>query len=205
MEKPESLTKTTTLYEVQPASCRAPLPYKELDFNDWFKEKHPHKMEAIKRVMFFDPTELYARIAHLIDPYARHQGLQMDQVFPRTDNGDCVCGCGLKGKEYSTGKYQKYHSDVCRSFTSDVLSILNNYFKVPSKYITRYAGDKCVGCGGSNWLELDHIVGVKHGGGGSWLSNYEWKCKDCHREKTNKDFGFKSNKENPDNQLKIID
>jgi len=92
---------------------------------------------------------------------------------------------------------------VCANFASNVCSILNNNFQVPSKYITHYYGYKCSVCDGKDNLELDHLHGVKQGGGGAWLSNYKWKCKTCHVDKTNQTFGRKQYKQSSQQELKF--
>jgi 5-methylcytosine-specific restriction endonuclease McrA len=49
----------------------------------------------------------------------------------------------------------------------------------------------CAACGKHveywNW-DADHIVEVRHGGGGRDLSNYQVLCKKCHRHKTKRNF-----------------
>jgi len=173
------------ILEVQPKECRMPLPRKKIDWSDWLKSSRPESIKKFERVMFFDPTELYKQIQHRIDPYRRMGGLAMHDLFPKAD-GVCACGCGVKPKSYQSGNTQrKWANNICSGFAGDVLSILNNYFQVPGDYISRYYGEKCSECEETNGLELDHIVGVKHGGGHGWLSNYLWRCKKCHRKKTN--------------------
>lgn len=183
-------------------NTRAPLIKKEIMWSDWHRER-PELIKRFERVLFFDPSELYSKIEHLIKPTHRHQGLGMDVLFPKIEKF-CACGCGklaVQSTEFKedgvTPTWQrKWHSDECGAFAGDVLSIINNYFGKPAKYIDLYYGHKCVNCDSTHQLELDHIVGVKHGGGGCWLSNYEWKCAKCHREKTNSDFGFKQQNKN---------
>ncbi len=172
-----------------------PLEKKKIQWSEWHIER-PHLIEKFERILFFDPTALYERIGHLIDPHKRHQSLGMETLFPKIEKF-CACGCGKLAKQSDVFKedgitptwQRKWHSDVCGAFASDVLSIINNYFGRPTFYIKLYNGHKCVGCSHETYdLELDHIIGVKQGGGGCWLSNYEFKCKKCHVSKTNKDF-----------------
>jgi 5-methylcytosine-specific restriction endonuclease McrA len=190
------------LFEIQPASCRQPLVRKELDLEWHRKKKDDKKIQVIERVMFFDPTELYSRISHLIDPNKRHQSIQMEQMFPKLE-GICACGCGEKPQGSKEGEeriwQRKWFNNECNDFASNVLSIINNYYEVGKKYITWYHGNKkCIKCSNISFLELDHIIPVKHGGGGCWLSNYEWKCKECHVDKTNSDFNRKKYSGNKD-------
>lgn len=168
-----------------------PLGKKEIAWSEWYADK-PHLIRRFERVLFFDPAPVYARVGHLIDPFKRHAGLSMEQVFPKLE-GQCACGCDKPPKS-GEGWQRKWATDECQEFASDVLSIINNYFGKPAKYITRYAGEVCSECTNTHCLELDHIVGVKQGGGGCWLSNYRWLCKDCHTDKTNKDFKRKEYK-----------
>ncbi len=177
------------------------LPKKEISWSPYYAER-PDKIKAIERVLYYDPSALYDRISHKINPFKRHQGLQMDDLFPHTHSDVCACGgCGEMPKQFSEGKFHKWAHQSCSQFAGHILSIINNYFGVPATYINHYAGHVCCQCSETNGLELDHIVGVKHGGGGSWLSNYRWLCSAHHRNKTNESFGFKEHKNKT--QLKI--
>lgn len=170
-----------------------PLSKKDIIWDEWYSDK-PELIKLYERVLYFDPTDLYVKIAPKMDYKKRHQGLGMDVVFPKI-YGICACGCGEKTKIYSPTSSKKFASDGCQKFASDILSIINNYFGKPAKYMKIYSGHVCDECKDESkkyTLELDHIVGVAHGGGGCWLSNYRWLCKDCHNAKTNKSFGHKS-------------
>lgn len=178
----------------------SPLPKKKIEYTDWQKQKCDTK--RWERVLFFNPKKLYKRLGDKLDPYKRHQGFSMDLLFPQQP-GRCACGCKVKPKTYgSDGKTFKWATESCSGFASDVLSIINNYFGKPAFYISLYYGHKCSECPETKMLELDHIVGVKHGGGGCWLSNYRWLCKACHTKKTNKDFKRKEFKQT--NQLNLL-
>lgn len=216
--KKQTYSYMSNFLTIQPASCRAPLKplcggrdeflvcdivlpkwYKE---NEW-KESDKRYIETTRRVLAFDPTALYERIAPYCDPYRRHQGLSVDRMFPKVETY-CSCGCGekaqagtnppivKKGIEVSPAStwQRKWASDICHSVAGHVVSIINNYFQKPAQFIDLYAGHVCCVCQTTEGLELDHVVGVKHGGGGSWLSNYRWLCVACHRAKTNASFGF---------------
>lgn len=171
-----------------------PLPEKEIVFDAWYAAKHPDRLPMMKRVLFFDPTPLYERVKDKINPNKRHQGIQMEDIFPKQDVPVCACGCG-KPTDHGANKdgsklwHRKWAHDNCQRFANDVLSIMNNYFGKPAYYVSLYWGEKCCQCPNTTMLELDHIVRVKHGGGACWLSNYRWLCKDCHNKKTNQDFG----------------
>ncbi len=167
-----------------------PLPSKIIEYDEWFRDKNPSKIEVINRVLSLNPSALYEKIMHKIDPYKRHQSIQVDDLFPKT-KGKCACGCDVVPPSFANGSNRKFANDNCKSFANDVVSIINNYFQKPAYYITHYYGKKCAECDEVNYLELDHIVGVKHGGGGSWLCNYRWLCKKHHVNKTAESFGHK--------------
>lgn len=183
-----------------------PLSEKEIQFSDWFIEKHSDKIPVVKRVLFYDPTPLYEKVAHKIEPTKRHQSIQMEDIFPKTNNGICACGCGVGTKKHSETYFSKWATQQCNQFANDVLSIMNNYFGKPAYYISLYYGKICCECLDpiACDLELDHIIGVKHGGGACWLSNYQWRCKACHNKKTNKDFGRKEFNKSGKDQLKLL-
>lgn len=163
---------------------REPLPYKELNLKP---------LRA--RVLFFDPAPVYARIT--VDPYKRVQSISMSHTFPSVPC-ECACGCGEK----LTGKKTRWHSQVCMDFAYHVTSIICGRFDVVKSYLNRYYEWRCMDCGcedqlretKNGWIsdiQIDHIIGVKHGGGGCWLSNYRLRCHACHVKKTNTDFNRK--------------
>lgn len=157
--------------------------------NEWVRTNHPDILIKWKRVLFFDPTDIYDRIHDQINPYQRILSIPVEVMFPSIE-GMCACGCGkpLEGRQI------RWANEHCSSFAWDVRNIICNAHQRPTKYIHRYFGKQCMECTEELGQELDHIIGVKHGGGGCWLSNFKWVCKKCHRNKTNKDFGFKKEK-----------
>jgi 5-methylcytosine-specific restriction endonuclease McrA len=155
------------------------------------------------RILTFDPAEIYNRLEGRRDPYKRNQSVPIDLIFPDQD-GKCACGCGT----ILTGRRKRYATDVCKSFVLRVYFILRGDSDVITRVIGAVYGHKCCMCGKTSMeldrpnirddrtpIELEHTLPVKHGGGGSWLSNYTLMCYLCHREKTNKDFGYKSKQE----------
>lgn len=143
--------------------------------------------ETTIRVLYFDPTDIYNRINHLLDPYKRFQSIPIVEIFPFNKiQNRCDCGC----EKELTGRQRRWHDSYCRRFATAVWAIICGYNSTIYNYVTDYYGNKCLKCG-SDGIEIDHIIGVKHGGGGSWLSNYKPLCTLCHRQKTNKDFGWK--------------
>jgi len=182
------------ILDIQPEWCRNPLPKKKIEYDDWEKE-HPEYIEKWEKVLFFDPIDIYDRIANLVDPHERILSISVGEMFPDI-KGYCACGCGVK----LTGRRRRWASNVCGTFAFDIRSIICNTYQRASFYIEMYFGICCIKCGG-NGVQLDHIFPVKHGGGGSWLSNYQFLCNRCHRTKTNKDFNWKGESHG---QLKLI-
>ena len=170
------------LFEIQPEWCRQKIDTPPID-----KYILPYQ----KKVIEFDPSVIYQRINELnvARPFERHHSIGMALLFP--PNGSfCACGCG----ELLTGRRRRWASDDCNNFADSVFSIIAGYRDTIAFYIGLIKGYSCIKCNKSNDCELDHIHPIKFGGGNSWLSNYEFKCKPCHREKTNTDFGFKKPK-----------
>lgn len=168
-----------------------PLPKKKIRYTEW-QLKYKENIKMWERVLFYNPKKLYKQLGDKLDKNKRHAGISMDQLFPKID-GKCSCGCKLIPPS-GEGWQRKWAKSECQSFASNVLSIINNYFGKPAFFISLYYGKKCCKCDSTIDLELDHIIGVKHGGGGCWLSNYRWLCKVCHNDKTNQDFKRKDYK-----------
>lgn len=141
-----------------------------------------------QRILFFDPSEVYSRIENKIDPFKRHQNnLSIAMLFPKNTDGICRCGCGEKSK-------LSWASSDCSDFAYRVYDIIS-YGTSRARFLMKmYYGDLCQNNCGNEWSDIDHIIPVKHGGGGCWLSNFKPLCKECHRDKTNKDFGYVSYK-----------
>jgi hypothetical protein len=163
----------------------APLPFKEVESKDYQK-----------RVLFFDPTEAYSRVK--INHFSRHPYVSIVALFP-DQNGLCACGCG----NTLQGRRTRWASKECNDFAFAVWAIISGRHLTISKYLRIYYGWFCNDCGckdkghdmGSNgvvsYIKIDHVIPVKHGGGGCWLNNYLLRCHDCHVKKTNQDFGWK--------------
>jgi len=163
----------------QPPSCRLPL------------EPKPHIKTmsfVLRRIYETDPSIFYARITSF-DIYARHYAVPISVLFPPIE-GLCSCGCG---KELS-GRRRRWATNDCSKYAQRVSDFIYGNVGILRFYRAKYIGGKfCEECGSVESLELDHVVGIAHGGGGGWLSNYRLLCKSCHRKKTNADFGWKNN------------
>ena len=201
------------LFEIQPAWCREPLEKKEIDWKYKCDLADFHN-----RIMFFDPTDIYKEIGNLVDPYSRRQPkVGMAHLF-HNEGKICACGCG---KEL-TGRKTRWATKECGDFASRIYFIITGDTQTIKFYLEKYYGNKCVRCNRTEtqifdedvrelpksnmraWrsvLEVDHVIAVKNGGGGSWLKNYQLLCFNCHLEKTNEDFGWKKPKN--DSQIKI--
>lgn len=168
----------------------------------------------INRVISFDPADVYARMGHLLNPHKRVQQITVEQMWPNNP-GVCGCGCGLT----LTGRRTRWATDLCSKFPLEVYWIIRGDVGVLKKYTELYWGCRCAKCemheddlykilrsnqDYSAPLYLDHIVPVKHGGGASWLSNYQLLCRECHQAKTNADFGWKQPRLDLDSQLRLI-
>jgi hypothetical protein len=160
-----------------------PLAFKEIEIrNNWNK-----------RVVFFDPTDFYSRVK--LDNYKRFPPVSITQIFPKT-KGICGCGCNEK----LTHRRTRWATDECCNYAQAVWGIISGRPETIAFYLRRYYGDKCFRCDCTTDLKVDHIIPVKHGGGGGWLSNYQFLCHSCHVQKTNEDFGWKRNERE---QLKL--
>lgn len=151
-----------------------PLPYKNLG----------KRKEWIKRVILYDVREIIGRVN--IDHSKRIQKLPMLSLFPKVD-GLCRCGCGVKLE----GRRTSWASEDCNTFATHVREILCGYTRSISYFLSRYYNYECCKCSDQLDLKIDHIIPVKHNGGGCWLSNYQYLCHSCHVGKTNEDFGWK--------------
>lgn len=168
---------TTPAHLLKPTSPIAEaLPFKKIQLKyDWQT-----------RVMFFDPSLIYARLT--IDPFRRTQThLAFKDLYPDLQNNVCSCGCGAP----ITGRRKRWASDDCTKFALAVWAIIDGQVGKFEYFVTKYNSKKCAVCRSRKDLKLDHKVPVKHGGGGCWLANYQLLCHTCHVDKTNKDFGWK--------------
>lgn len=153
----------------------------------------PHQI----RVLRYDPTNAPNQFTP--QPFRRHQNISVRDLFPITDGKICGCGCGIK----LTGRKTRWATEDCEAFAVAVRLIVYGASDTIARYMRKYYGWRCSGCGcedhghdmGHNgvisWIKVDHIIPVKNGGGACWLSNYQLLCHDCHVKKTCKDFKWK--------------
>jgi len=147
------------------------------------------KTEWHKRVLFLDPSEIYNR--QTIKPYQRVQThLTFPEMFPARADATCACGCGAE----ISGRRRRWASSDCTKFATTVWAIIDGQTGAISTFVKKYYGAKCSVCGSRKELKADHIIPVKHGGGGCWLSNFQLLCHSCHVAKTNQDFGWKQDR-----------
>lgn len=178
------------IFDKQPEVCRQKIDVSNINLSKY----QPH----IKRLFQCDPSIFYERIEKHggFDIYKRQYTISMIVLFPKTE-GICGCGCGKQ----LTGRRTRWYSKNCAKFATSVFYILSGYASNLRVYRKMIVGAvKCENCASTKSVELDHIHPVKYGGGGGWLNNYIFLCQLCHRDKTNKDFGFKQYKKtNNDN------
>ncbi|WP_218033540.1 HNH endonuclease [Adhaeribacter aerolatus] len=139
-----------------------------------------------ERVIFFDPQDIYTQVK--INAFRRIQShLAFPDMFPDRKDGLCSCGCGIA----LTGRRRRWATNDCTKFATAVWAIIDGQVGTYEYYLGKYQGRKCAVCRSRRNLKVDHIIPVKYGGGGCWLSNFQLLCHACHVEKTNADFGWK--------------
>lgn len=145
--------------------------------------------EIQKRILNFDPTEVYQRIEEHLNRYKRINSVSTVIAFPCQKDKTCACGCG----EILKGRRTRWAKDECRDFAYHVISIINGHHELIKSYLNLiYGGWACTECGVADiyreqkngmavdLIHKDHILAVKNGGGGCWLDGYRPLCNDCH-------------------------
>lgn len=176
-----------------------PLPFKDISLTE--------EEAGRKRIIFFNPKEVYNRVGHLIDPYARRQSkLHVGNVFPKTQDRKCDCGCGKKLPK----RRSRWATDECSRFAGIICSILSGDNDQIYWFLYKYnGGEFCNHCKrdhnriysedveylpltdykqNTRVLSVDHVLAVRNGGSGGWLGNYQLLCGKCHVIKTKKDL-----------------
>lgn len=174
-----------------------PLAHKEIEMPAHINtESRKQVWENNIRLLFFNPKPIYNRIGYLINTTERIQSkLSLELLFPKRTDKICRCGCGRPCK-------RSWHSEQCSDFAFGVYSIICYGTSRVQPLMNLYHGRECQMCKDNWWEDIDHIIPVKHGGGGCWLSNYMPLCKQCHKDKTKKDFNWKEYK--PTNPTSLI-
>lgn len=140
----------------------------------------------VQRVLDFDYKNKIQNVT--INNFERFPNVNLGELFPH-NTGFCGCGCGAP----LSGRQTRWASEDCNTFAYIVWAIIAGRPETIGKYLTMIVGHKnCIRCNCGDKVYLDHIIPVKHGGGGLWLDNYQWLCHPCHVIKTNEDFGFKN-------------
>lgn len=122
-----------------------------------------------------------------IDQHKRYQKtLYFNELYPEKKDGYCDCGCGKQledKKRWATNKcinplLTEYY--ILKGKTSTIREELIKRDNIDDNIY-------CASCNGhidNNDWDGDHIIEVRHGGGGCDLDNYQILCKCCHKEKT---------------------
>ena len=134
---------------------------------------------------------------HRIDPYARRQKiLWVHDMFPYRDDGLCRCGCGKKLE----GRRTSWASNSCSYAARMEHGIIAGDAGCVRIRLRQLQKGVCQECGEEHgeW-HADHIIEVRHGGGGCTIDNYQTLCIPCHKAKTKK-----NHKSNSKKQLKLI-
>lgn len=153
-----------------------PLPYKELDSEEY-----------IIRLLFEDPKYVYDRVKDLFNPLLRYnKQIAFNQLFPDSKDGLCSCGCGKPVKKSK----KNWASNECQKFAIGAWMIITGNTQYIHGILKHYTPEACCKCGNAP-CEADHIIPVNQGGGGSWLSNFQFLCKECHKIKTREDNNWK--------------
>jgi len=140
--------------------------------------------DDIRRIILFDPSELYQRIT--IDKYKRWQSLSMS-MWPNIP-GLCACGCGTK----LTGRKTRWADEDHGRVKYNIMRIINGDSAFIRQIMQYYLPDECAKCKRqpylldktwSNGIHVDHIIPVAEGGAGCWLGNYQFLCHVCNLQK----------------------
>lgn len=199
--KPSYKPKGIIVYSDKVYNARRPLDPVKINLEHL---KTKYDKQAI-RVLSFDPGKCYELAGNEINPYSRFQtNLSIITIFPNPAPGICACGC----ERILTGRKTRWFNSDCHSFALHVLTIMYGSVGTISRYLDAISGNDntCMSCSevlgpdaitrakgggefgyGEHVTEIDHILPVNQGGGGSWLSNYQRLCIPCHDIKSKAD------------------
>lgn len=187
------------LFQIQPASCREKLEYRDVELPRYWKETdeaYNSRISLFNKVLYTDPTAIFERIRLAGNPLLRHNtscSIGIQTLFPNNGNM-CACGC----ERELTGRQKRWATEKCADYPLQIYFILSGRVEQIRKYIWHYQYGHCTMCGDKfnsghlscevHEYELDHIVPVHKGGGCCWLSNYQLIHTDCHKQKTKQDL-----------------
>lgn len=129
-----------------------------------------------------------------IDKFKRIQNrFSIGELYPSIKH-KCACGCGANLK----GRRTRWANDKCRNKAVTHYFILKGDATVIRRELRRRdeveGRNHCAICGEDvtygDW-EADHIIEVRHGGGGCELDNFQIACKTCHKKKTKRNYAKK--------------
>jgi 5-methylcytosine-specific restriction endonuclease McrA len=121
-----------------------------------------------------------------IDKFKRYQtSLRVHHLYPAKKDGICDCGCG---KEL-TGKQRRWASTKCTTKVVKEFKIIKGDVQVIREELRRRDKEICAECNEpADVWQADHILEVRHGGGGCTLDNFQTLCTDCHKKKTKENY-----------------
>lgn len=172
-----------------------------------------HRILTVDPMPYFERAHTLPDFSH----YKRYNTIFSETIFPPIGEKICACGCGkqLTGRRRRWATEQcrifAFHVTQILSGRTEIIRLImeqiysGNCFscgksekdfppktKWPERnhYTNQEEYDKA--CNRhmhelSAKIHLDHIIPVQKGGGCGWLSNYQFLCINCHKEKSKKE------------------
>lgn len=148
--------------------------------------------------------------------YKRRNQINMSVIFPDNVDKTCACGCGRKltgrRRRWFSDECSRFAFTVHQIISGDVNTIRHTLTRILGEESCNACGVKDSDIPRrmfrpedetdlskrlklwnkeikemANKIHVEHIVPVHKGGGGCWLSNYQFLCESCHKEKTKRD------------------
>ncbi|MDG1950819.1 MAG: HNH endonuclease [bacterium] len=106
-------------------------------------------------------------------------------MYPAKKDGICDCGCGQE----LTGRQRRWASKKCTDRVVLEFKIIKGDTQVIREELKKRDKSICAECQepADEW-QADHILEVRHGGGGCGLDNFQTLCTKCHKKKTKKNY-----------------
>ena len=106
-----------------------------------------------------------------------------EDLFPHTKG---LCGyCHKPLPEHK----RRWCSEPCREQSYLKYAVIKGDIQIIRLCLMDRDNGKCAKCGEiTNDWEADHIIEVRHGGGGCTLDNFQTLCIPCHKAKTKANF-----------------